>query len=428
MLRKAIGPRKKKELARAAQVSEQADGTFVRMKSVGDHTETPRSDSIARLLLLLSQVKLDPARVPALRENAAQIGDWDTFTAIAARKFIVPYCHQHLIAHASDLVPPATLRKLESLARASIMSVLQLQAAQTRFHTRCVEPTGAQYAYIKGITLPSQFGFDIGPRYCRDVDVLVAERDFERVIRTAMASGYRVILGYEPLEFAQTKRDLDFVLRCTEVVTLVGTDGVPIEVHRRLDKTGLDFDLRGALSQPETIRIGDKTVHTLQRNLHAVYLCYHHSRHLWSRLHWLADIDMIMKSPGFDREAVLALAETVGIQPTVQAAFEFAALSAGPFPNLSEPSRNGGQQFLRACLLNLDGDLELEYELRKGRTLPDFMSAWQISSGRYSAIRRKSMLMRFRPSLAQYRKSRFPKQLFWLYSIQRAIAFLNKSH
>lgn len=281
-----------------------------------------------------------------MRETAAHVDDWEAFTEIAARKFIAPYCHQHLLAHAEDLVPAATLDRLGALARASIMSVLRLQAAQSKFHSDCIVPARAQYAYIKGITLPTQFGHEIGPRYCRDIDILVAEEDFERVVRTAIAAGYRVILGYGPLEYAETKRDLDFVLNCTEIVTLVGSDHIPIEVHRRLDKTGLDFDLSKALRQSETIKISEHFVQTLPRHLHFVYICYHHSRHMWSRLHWLADIDMIIRSPGFDREEALAVAEKIGIRPTIQAAFEFAALSACPFPDVSRPSQNGGEQFL----------------------------------------------------------------------------------
>ena len=120
------------------------------MNNVRDITGAPQVDAIARLLLLLSQVKLAPQRIPAVRETVAQVGDWDALVEIACRKFVAPYCHQHLLAHASDLVPARALERLGVLARTSIMSVLRLQAALTKFHRDCVVATGARYAKDQG--------------------------------------------------------------------------------------------------------------------------------------------------------------------------------------------------------------------------------------------------------------------------------------
>lgn len=392
------------------------------------HSQSPRQDATARLLLLLSKCRLDPEAADHVRQLAPAVRNWQEFTDIACRKFIAPYASEHLSTHAADLVPQPVLEKLRQLARVSTMSVLRLQAIQARFHADCIVPTRARYAYIKGLALPVQFNEPIGPRFCRDIDILVSEDDFEPVIRKAMSAGYKVVLGFAPLEYAETKKDLDFVLKCTEVVTLFGEDGVPIEVHRRLDKTGLDFDINRAIDQSDTIRIGDVRVRTLPPDLHFVYVCYHHSRHLWSRLHWLADIDMMIVSGKFDPQTVLALADKIGIRPTIEAALEFHELSRKAFPDFTAANPSGGTQFLKACLLNLDGDLELEYELRRGRTLPDFMSAWQVSARRYRSIYLRSVLMRFRPTVTQYRRSRYPKQLFWVYSLQRAFTHLFKNN
>ncbi len=390
------------------------------------HSQPPRQDATARLLLLLSKCRLDPEAAQLVRQLAPAVLDWQEFADIACRKFVAPYAYEHLSTHAGDIVPQLVIEKLGQLARLSTMSVLRLQASQARFHADCIVPTRARYAYIKGLALPVQFNEQIGPRFCRDIDILVSEGDFEPVIRKAMAAGYRVVLGFGPLEYAETKKDLDFVLRCIEVVTLFGDDGIPIEVHRRLDKTGLDFEINRAIDQSETILIGDIPVQTLPADLHFVYVCYHHSRHLWSRLHWLADIDMMITSEKFDTRAALTLAEKIGIRPTIEAALEFHTLSSKAFPDLTAPNPSGGAQFLKACLLNLDGDLELEYELRRGRTLPDFMSAWQVSARRFRSIYLRSLLMRFRPTVTQYRRSRYPKQLFWVYSLQRAFSHLLK--
>lgn len=399
------------------------------MAQVEFESAVARDDATARLLILASRIDLDSAQAEAFRKCALEISDWSEFTDIARRKFVLPFAVEHLRTHASDLIPAPALDIMQQHAKSSVMSVLQMISAQTAFHSSCVAPLGIDYAYLKGVVLSAQFGQRIGPRFCRDIDILVAQRDFRRVIQKAIAVGYRVVLGHEPFEYAQTQQDIDFVVRFTEVVTLMGPDRVPIEVHRRLDKTGLNFNLDDSLRRAEEVTVGGSRVRTLPRDLHFIYVCYHHSRHMWSRLHWLVDLDMMIRALSPDREAILAKAHAIGIGPTVEAAFDFHSIAAQPeLPVLRDAKLGGGEQFLKACLLNLDGDLELEQALRKGRALPDFMSGWQISPGRYHGVLLGSLIRRFRPSVTQYRQKRYPKALYWLYSVQRSLGFFQRNH
>jgi Uncharacterised nucleotidyltransferase len=384
---------------------------------------TPRQDSIARLLLLLAKVDLSPSQAAAVRGLAAEVQDWDAFTELAARKHIATLAYKHLQAHAHDAIPVAHAQRLRQIAHSFALGALRVVAAQIAFHRSCITPLRARHLYLKGTALAQLCYHDAGDRYCRDIDVLIHDHDLAKVVDSAIAVGYRALVSTVPARLTDEPADLRFLCRHADVVTLIGPEGVGVEVHRRLDKLSVGFPHDEMFETACGFTIGGTPALAPSAAFHFVYICYHHSRHFWSRLHWLADLDAMVRAPDFDRTAVLLLAERIGIRPTVEAALDFQAILATPLPWAETLSRDGGGgQFLRACLINLNGDLDLEEELRKDMTLQDFMSAWQISPGRYHSFWFKSWLRRLRPSPTQYFERRYPRWLHWVYVAQNALA------
>ncbi|MDJ0922048.1 MAG: nucleotidyltransferase family protein [Henriciella sp.] len=381
----------------------------------------PRQDPEARLLLLTAKTDLSEDQQSEVQALARQVKDWDFFTETAAHKFSATFAHRHLEHYAPDIPPPEIMEKLKGLSRLTGMATLKVTAAQIAFHKACIETTGAQHAYLKGVALSVQYGRNIADRYSRDVDVLVAEKDFDRVIQKAADIGYRILLEHEPLEYAQSAQDIKFVSRYADVVTLLGADFVPIEVHRRMGKLSLNFNLDQVFETAEPIEVSGVPMRTISKALHLVYVSYHHSRHFWSHLHWLADLDSMIRSSDCRRDEVNELADSIGIRPTIDAAFEFHDLISRPsLWDTIDPALEGGSQFLNACLLNLEGGLELEESLRGGMALGDFMSAWQISPGKYNTFWKNSWFRRLRPTSTQYVKRRYPRFLQWIYYLENA--------
>jgi hypothetical protein len=385
----------------------------------------PRQDATARLLLMLSRAELTADQQVQVRKLAVDVKDWDEFVDIAARKFVATFASRHLSSFAADIVPAPALARLRGLARSVVMATLRIAAAQAAFHRDCIAPSSAQHAYMKGVALSRQVLGDIGQRYCRDIDVLVAARHFEPVMVAAVRAGYKLLLGEDFIETSARSSEFRFVAKHADVATLLGPDQIPIEVHRRLDKMSLKFDLQLALRTAEEIEIGGVPMKALPRRFHFVYACYHHSRHFWSHLHWLADLDGFARDPDCGREGVLALAEQVGLRPTIEAALEFRELAATPerWEDALQLQAGGGQ-FLKACLVNLDGDLKLEESLRGGMLLNDFMSAWQVERGSYQRLWFNSWLRRMRPSVSQYMAHQRPAFLHWTYSVDNTVALL----
>ncbi|MEO1020089.1 MAG: nucleotidyltransferase family protein [Pseudomonadota bacterium] len=350
---------------------------------------------------------------------ASQVTDWEDFFTTAAENYSIPYSHKCLRMYAASTVPQKELDRMSKVAKTSHMATLRVAAAQASFHKTCIAPLQPKYAYLKGIALTSQFGQNISDRYCRDVDIVVHKSDFTNVIHKAVQVGYRVMLQDNPLIFASTQKDIDFVIKHTDVVTLVGSDRIPIEVHRRIGTLSLSFDLEHAFETTETIDLFGTQVRTLSKAFHFVYACYHHSRHFWSRLHWVSDLTMMADWARQNIEQVRTIANSIGIMPTIQACLDFQALAAAPdeWTKPNSPT-DGGALFLKACLLNLRSDLEFEKALRRQRELGEFMWSWQVSPEQIPRLRKALGKRRYRPSVARHLKRQYPSFLHWIYRLE----------
>ncbi|MCA1806782.1 MAG: nucleotidyltransferase family protein, partial [Actinobacteria bacterium] len=110
---------------------------------------------------------------------------------------------------------------------------------------------------------------------------------------------------------------------------------------------------------------------------HATFIAYHHTKHVWSKLNWLADLDAVFRHPDVDRAAVLAYAKSLRLEATVSAALELHHLAAtGQHPSCLEKKSLGGE-LLQVCVDALPGDKELESELRRGWRMQALVFDWQ---------------------------------------------------
>ncbi|MEL6756014.1 MAG: nucleotidyltransferase family protein [Pseudomonadota bacterium] len=378
-------------------------------------------------LLLLSTAKLqfDHNELNSIKSLSREVTDWSLVTETAQRKFSATYLHRALLQGASEFVPPEVMSGLAKTSEFTKLRTLRIAAELISFHKSCIEPVDAKHAYLKGIALPLQFNGSYVERYCRDIDILVAEDQFEKVIHEAMRSGYKVLLATEPIKYVATRDDLMFLTKFRTDIGLISPKGTLIEVHRRLDKSNLVFDVDDALDSVSSVKVSNITVKTLRPSLHFAYACYHHSRHYWSHLHWLADLDLMLRSEKFDLGEINQIAETLGLTPTISASISLANVVSNP-SIWSDLETEGSltNKFLRSCLLNLHGDLNLEHEMIKGSFTRDFISEAQISAHRSRGISASSWKKSLDPSLTQYLKRPLPVAFFWIYRLERAMILL----
>lgn len=377
-----------------------------------------RVDATAQLLLLLAREALTADQ----RERAASlvrgIEDWQELTAFAKANKSLPFVFKHFSAMPKALFPDDLLPAMHAAVRRMAMSQLALLASMRQFHATCVAPLRAEYVYIKGPALAGLYYEQPVLRHCSDVDILVHPRDFGRVAQAAVQRGDRFVFPTEPPSFATDPADIDFMIRHSDVIMSLDASGTLFELHRHIEKTTPIFSevelIRSAQMAPQ----GGARIATLSTAWQFIYICYHHSRHYWSRLHWVADLHALQAHHSFDRSEVIALAQSIGLTRTVEAAMEFASLTDKPELWGSALGTTPAGAFLDACLRGLPGDSAFEIEEWKDSFLLDFANPWQVEPRRKHLLWIRSALRRMQPNCHQYAQKRRPKSLEWLYSVE----------
>ena len=377
-----------------------------------------RIDALAQLMLLVSRPILSAEQVGIARTLVGQITDWSEYLAFASRNASLPFLYHHARIHALLDELPEVAAVVRIAAMRSVAAAGRMRAALRRYHISCIAPSNASHVYVKGPVLAARYYPEPNLRICTDIDVLVCKTDFAETARASLSAGYRFSIGHHPLTFAVTRQDIDFIIRHAEVISAFDQELIHIEIHRQLEKTTPIFPDAKLLATSETIRVDGLELSTLSTAWHFCYIVYHHSRHFWSRLHWVADLHAIMADPSFNRAEVLTLASQIGLHPSVAAALSFAELTSQPERWNSELEQTPGGIFLDACLRGLPGDHAFELESWDVMFLFDFGDEWQFDRKKKLAFWRKSALRRLRPELTQYIKNRRPRSLEWLYTLE----------
>ena len=222
-------------------------------------------------------------------------------------------------------------------------------------------------------------------------------------------------------------RDINAILRFGDCATIVSPEGAVIDLQDHLDKHSGIFSAHDPVKTAEAVPMAGDRFFTLPTTFLFNYLCHHHTRHTWSRLHWLSDLDALCSSDQFDREATLALADELGQRGTVEAGLELHQLMSSDTPWDDGPELARGKAFLKLCILNLPGDLELEKQLSLGIMGGEFMYPWQASPELIAQARRGWWRSIFQPTVSQYARMPLPGALHWVYFVTRPFELMYRA-
>lgn len=369
---------------------------------------------IAALLLLLSRVDLDDAARARAHELAAAVSDWPRLIALARDKFSLPFVARHLATLFPGGIEGVDFEAVKDELRPLALRSLQVAAAQVVFHRQVIVPLGVPHVYLKGPALAATYYGDPGLRFARDIDLLVPRDAFASVVRRAVEAGYRLVASIGAGRFASDARDVRAILRYQQVAHVVSPDNVMIEIHREVDKNQGLFDEDELIARGIDCPLQGVAVRALPTDLLFLFVCYHSTRHTWSLLHWVADLDAIRRHPGFDRGAVLELARQKGMAPLVEACLDFGDLTTR-LPLRPGEGTERGRAILALCLKNLEGGLEVELALRDRQVALDLPFDWLLTPEVARQVRARRLRGRFMPSYQQYELMPLPDALQWLY-------------
>ncbi len=368
---------------------------------------------LARLLLLCARPTLDAEQRDALRTLVAELDDWSVLLAAAQRNFLVGLLRKHLLESAPTALPASFATELDQRRRIGLMRAMNIVRLQQMLVTEILTPAGVRHVFIKGASLSQQFYGDPYLRQYRDIDLLLDSAALAQVATALQARGFVVS---NPAWAQFRSRDLVAFCRFACAVEMRSPCGVLVELHRTLDNTGCVFPTPTMLATATTIAFGDQPLHVLPLDELLIYLCFHHSRHYWSSLHWCADLPALCADPGFDAQRLIDRARQFGMAATVRECLQLRSdldrlAVGGALPDAQPASR-----LLPDCLHALQQSIApvsagTDAHTDQALAEPDFRQSWQKTFG----YRWRFQWSRCHPSSNDYNAWPLPTRWHWLY-------------
>lgn len=354
---------------------------------------------------------------------AAQVDDWDQFVGNAAEHLAVPFLHREM-AQFGSAIPVQIRTAIDSSYRSGTALNLRLAALLARLHKEWFLPQTIRYAAVKGVVVAQRYYGGIAARSCRDLDLLVDPPGFEATIAHLCRQGFRLCRPFElPTDQNAWPEHIAAVCDLNREVSLRSPDGDLVDVHTNLDLSGKDFPTPALLDRAETVEILGQAIPVLATADLFVFICYHHSRHNWTRLHWVADLGRIAASPDFDLPAVLSAAQRSGMEKLVLACLEMPRLLARAVMGEQPLGRSLAVVMARECLTYIQPGAEAPMSAHH-RRINDRAFRWkrwfEITGEEWR--QRQGFVRKLRaigrsvvPSWEIYRKFPLPQRWRWLY-------------
>ena len=369
-------------------------------------------DATHRLLILLARLKLTEAQRRDALTLCNAIHDWHEVAGRAERHLMLPLVHRHLHELAPPTLSPADASHMRQRALMLVQRNLFVAGEQQRLVADILDPLDIPYLFFKGPALAARYYDEPAMRSCRDIDLLVPRHRCAELLESALQQGYRP-LDSETL--ASDRQSLAFFVAAKSVVTLASPAGVSIEVHHEMDRGAGIYQTDALLDSRELFLAGGTRLYSMPTSELFVYICLHHTRHYWSHLHWLVDLDAIQRHPDFDLASAYACAERRGLVTTLDACMEFYRALAAPEPEHSSHLSQRSREILEVFFMTLQGGLEAELALRRKRPTRQFGFPWQTTPSYRWASRIRKWLKPLKPTYNDYHHLPLPPQWQWLY-------------
>jgi hypothetical protein len=369
-----------------------------------------------QLLIALSRLKLSGEQERSALLLGQQVNDWSQVTRQAQQRFVLPLVYRHLGNIAPESLSQQQLEAMKQLCMVTVQHNMWVISAQRKLVNEILHPLDVSHLFFKGPALAARYYDEPALRFSRDIDVLVPRNRMVEILEAALDQGY---IPNDPKQPITDRASLNFLARVQGVITLLSPQGVTIEFHQRIDNTGTIYDTDELISIAETVRLGGADLPVMPTAELFVYICLHHTKHFWSHLHWLVDLDAIQRHPTYDQGAVREVAAQRNLTSTVEACLDYYRAMSSAVPWKYQPNSRHSAELIRSSLAAIQGGLETELEMHKKKATPDFAFPWQAKASHRLRWKTLGWLRLFRPSYADYKSWPLPPRWQWLYRFTR---------
>jgi hypothetical protein len=269
------------------------------------------SGNLSRFDSILSFCARDiPIDEALLRTRLGETTAWDNLLAAANFHSLTPLLAAAIVNLCPDAVPVSVLRALNDVRRDAVAFNLNLSSELRRL-LALFNTEGIAALPIKGPILAEFLYSDPSLRPSSDLDILVHTRDVLNVLRILKSQGYETepYLARLPAETLVTLKS---------EVLLHHSRGNLLDLHWEIAPRDYPFwfDSEVMWRSICPARLNGKDVSSVAPETLLVFLSVHGTKHLWSRLIWLADIARLART-NLNWEEAFALGKRIGCERPV---------------------------------------------------------------------------------------------------------------
>lgn len=264
---------------------------------------TTNSASLSLEFQILVDILTNNSLTLSLQTKITTI-NWNYLLKLIIRHRVLEQVYATLLAETTLQITPDFLTQLKQHSLRSNLASLSMVAESIRI-ARAFDEAALSYSIVKGIPLAELLYGGATKRQAKDIDMVVNIDDLDRALQILLNKGYRL----ERPDFNLTgfKRDYYFTHR-HDIGLFHPERKVEIELHFRLEYFGTKF-FTSAVNMYKTVLVQNQPLVTLNDEYHVLYLMIHASIHAWTRLRWLHDIYLYLKSEQCSIQKVYALAQ-----------------------------------------------------------------------------------------------------------------------
>lgn len=238
-----------------------------------------------------------PHDASAVSDAAVRISDWPYFELLVARHRVTP-----LVVQALTVSKVAVPNRLMESARQITRQTLNIIAASIRL-AKGFEQNGIKTVALKGPALSQRLYGVPTQREMHDCDLLVAPDDFMAARALLEDQGFVAVGAPAASASAQVIRAWMGQQKDVYLIDVVGE--VVVELHHRLRPNAAILTGLGVRNATETVSLGAHPMRFFDNRDLFAYLAAHGTEHLWFRLKWVADLQVLLGK--FDQRSIETL-------------------------------------------------------------------------------------------------------------------------
>jgi len=198
--------------------------------------------------------------------------------------------------------------------------------------------------------------------------------------------------------------------------------GVHFEMHWSfLDEDyPLQVDLEDFWKETHEVKLNGHPIPTFSNENLLYYLCIHGSKHLWERIEWVKDLDLLIQNENIDWDALTSKAEVSGFEKMVYLGLSLSAsLFATPLPQTVQ------EKIAKYPQLSSLSDFVLESWQTPKSTFEQTSAMIKLFPGiKEQLIYLHKVILK--PSFNEYWYVDLPKRFYWGYYLVRPYLLIKK--